>query len=549
MRRGDRYMKYNTSKRAVAVYCGFLICFCFLCARLYRLSEGNRAMSVLGGQYSRRLDVAQRSAFVYDRNMELISHKQDGYVILTDPAELEQNVNLLSLELSDVSGKDSDMLSESLLSGKTLLLNTDDGADISRLTDKKGVYVFPKYTENDGIAVHLFGYKNSDGKGMSGLQKEYTGILSELSGNVSAVYQANAVNAVIPDGGFTVCDKGYTSHDGIVLTIDKELQEFCDSLSGEYADCGAVVICDVKTGEILACSSFPEYNQKRVGDYLSSNRAELVNRVEKTFTPGSVFKLAVAAAALEQSEDNFDFEYTCTGSIEVGGETFRCHKKSGHGVQTLSDAFANSCNTYFIALGRKIGMAQITKTAQSMGLGQPVFADILSSDAANLPDNSVSDEKLLANISFGQGTLLVSPLDMINVTNVCATGFLPTLSTVKGVYSGQTLKQPQKKEPVRVLSEQTVAKMKIMMRKCVTDGTGNGAFIKSVPNGGKTATAQTGQRLSDGSEILHRWFCGAYPADNPKYSVCVLCDGNGRTRISPAEIFKIVNKFLINRKF
>lgn len=542
-------MKYNPSKRAVAVYCGFLMCLCFLCARLYRLSEGNRSLDVLGGQYSRKLDVAQRSAFVYDRNMQLISHKPDGYIILTDPAALEGSVNSLCAQLSDVSDKDADGLSDRLLSGKTLLITADGSADVSELSEKKGMYVFPKYAETDGIAVHLMGYKNSDGIGMSGLQKEYTGILSELSGNVSAVYQANAVNAVMTDGGFTVCDKGYTTRDGVVLTIDKELQEFCDNLGKEYIDCGAVVVCDVKTGEILACSSFPEYDQKRVGDYLNSDRAELVNRVEKTFTPGSVFKLVVAAAALEQSKDNFDFEYTCTGSIEVGGETFRCHKKSGHGAQTLSDAFANSCNTYFVALGRKIGMEQIVKTARNMGLGQPVFADILSSDAANLPDNTDSDEKLLANISFGQGTLLVSPLDMINVTNVCATGFLPTLSAVKGIYSGQMLKQPQKNEPVRVLSDETVAKMKIMMRKCVTDGTGNGAFIKSVPNGGKTATAQTGQRLSDGSEILHRWFCGVYPLEDPKYSVCVLCDGNGRTRISPAEIFKIVNKFLINRKF
>ena len=109
-------MKYNPSKRAVAVYCGFLMCLCFLCARLYRLSEGNRSLDVLGGQYSRKLDVAQRSAFVYDRNMQLISHKPDGYIILTDPAALEGSVNSLCAQLSDVSDKDADGLSDRLLS-------------------------------------------------------------------------------------------------------------------------------------------------------------------------------------------------------------------------------------------------------------------------------------------------------------------------------------------------------------------------------------------------------------------------------------------------
>jgi cell division protein FtsI/penicillin-binding protein 2 len=135
---------------------------------------------------------------------------------------------------------------------------------------------------------------------------------------------------------------------------------------------------------------------------------------------------------------------------------------------------------------------------------------------------------------------------MVNVTNCASTGFVPTLSLIKGTYKNGILHASTKSAPERVLSEKTCECLRSMMKKCVSEGTGQKAHLYGVSSGGKTATAQTGQLDENGREVLHTWFCGIYPCDSPKYSIIIFCDGNGRNKYLPAEIFAIVNKHLIN---
>ena len=541
-------MPPETQKRATLLYCILLGCFAVLTLRLYKLSDGNMSQTVLSGQYTRRLDVVSRDGFVYDRNLKLLSHQKCGFAILVNPAELKDSINSTALELSDVCDDiTAESISETLAKRNPTVLYAENGANADSLKDKDGIYVFERFEENTSTAVHIIGYRDADKKGVCGLKKQYSDILDSLSGSVSASYEANARSGVLNGGGFTVNDELYSSYGGVVLTLDKDLQTFVESLEGTYIDSGAVAVCDVNTGELLAAASFPSYDAKSLASYISSDRGELVNRLTKTFTPGSVFKLIVAAAALEKDNALCNFTYNCTGEIYVADNCFHCHKTTGHGVQNLTDAFANSCNTYFVELGRQIGLDCIVKTAKSMGVGKKVFADFIRSDTALLPDTENASESVLANVSFGQGTLLLSPLDMINVTNVCATGKLAQLKLVRGIYSDGIFRAAKASNIAEsVLKPETVESLKVMMRKCVTDGTGTAAFINGVANAGKTATAQTGQLSSNSTEILHKWFCGIYPLKNPKISVTVLCDGNGRSNVSPAEIFNIVNKFVIN---
>ena len=144
------------------------------------------------------------------------------------------------------------------------------------------------------------------------------------------------------------------------------------------------------------------------------------------------------------------------------------------------------------------GAKAILETAEKMGLGKDVFADFLHAHTAQLFSADKISENLLANISFGQGPLLLSPLDMVNVTNSASTGFLPTLSLIKGTYKNGVLHTSFKAAPKRVLSEKTCECLREMMKKCVSEGTGQKAFLPGVSSGGKTATAQTGQLDENG---------------------------------------------------
>jgi len=533
-------------KRVCAVYFTILLCLSFLAVRLYLLSTGNKSRTVLSGQYTRKLDIAQRSGFIYDSKGELLSHKISHISVTINPSLITKNVSSAAETIANLCSVPLSEIYSYLYEGKVFSLTAPANADLSVVEGIDGIYCYYLYEENYSDAVHLVGYKNSDGTAMSGVLLDYKSSLSALSGRVFARFEANALSRSMDSSLFEIYEDAYTKTDGLVLTIDSKLQRFTDSLGQNIIDMGSVIITDINTGDILALSSYPSYNPENIARSLSSERGELINRATALFTPGSVFKIVVAAAALEQDQNLSDFVCECTGSIEVENNVFRCHNTSGHGKQDLSDAFANSCNTYFIELGQKIGIEAIISTANKLGVGNAVFADTLRASAAKLPNPANCPANLLANISFGQGSLLLSPLDLVNVTNAAGTSYLPTLSVIKGVYKNGVLHETQKSPPIRVLSDSTSEKLRSMMKKCVQEGTGKKAYLDGVSSGGKTATAQTGQKDKNGKEILHTWFCGIYPENMPKYSIIILCDGNGRNNYSPAEIFGIVNKYLVN---
>ena len=535
-----------SQKRISAIYFIIMMSLAFLCVRLYALSQGNDSRTVLTGQYTRRLDIAQRSGFIYDRNLDLLSHRISGVSVTVNPDAVNNNYHDTAKAVSEICNVPVSEVYSLLSQNEVFTLHADKDVPPNKLSAYDGIYINNIYEEFYSVAPHILGYKNSDGKPISGLVKAHETALSAFSGRVYAKYEANAVSKSMNGSLFEIYDEMYTEESGVVTTLDKNLQEFTQSLGESVIDMGAIIITDVNTGEILALSSFPSYDSENIAEYLESDRGELINRACARFTPGSVFKLVVAAAALEKDMSLSDFSYECTGSITTETDTFRCHKQSGHSFQTLSDAFANSCNTYFIELGRKIGADAILETADKMGLGKDVFADFLHADAAQLFPESTFSENLLANVSFGQGPLLLSPLDMVNVTNCASTGLLPTLSLIKGIYKNGILHKTPKTAPERVLSENTCKCLRDMMKKCVSEGTGQKAYLEGVSSGGKTATAQTGQLDKNGNEVLHTWFCGIYPCNSPKYSIIILCDGNGRNTHLPAEIFAIVNKHLIN---
>ncbi len=536
-------------RRVAAIYFTILLCLSFLTVRLYVLSTGNKSRTVLSGQYTRRLDIAERSGFIYDTNGKLISHRISHVSVTVNPALITKNVPSVAEALSEMCTTPLSEIYSQLYEGRVFTLTAPADADLSLVQRKDGIYCYYIYEENFSDAVHLLGYKNSDGTPVSGLLLDCKSSLSALSGRVFARFEANAMSRSLEDSIFEIHDEGYTQNDGLVLTLDSELQKFTDSLGQSIIDMGAVIISDINSGDILALSSYPSYDPQNIAKSLSSDRGELINRACSLFTPGSVFKIIVAAAALEQNQKLTEFVCDCKGSITVGDDVFRCHNTSGHGKQDLSDAFANSCNTYFIELGQKIGIEAIVRTANKMGVGNAVFADTLKANPAKLPESTNCPENLLANISFGQGPLLLSPLDLVNVTNAAGTGYLPTLSVIKGTYKNGVLHRAQKNAPIRVLSDETCEKLRSMMKKCVEEGTGKKAHLPGVSSGGKTATAQTGQKSKNGKEILHTWFCGIYPENKPKYSIIILCDGNGRNNYPPAEIFGIVNKHLVNRGY
>ncbi len=524
-------------RRACIVFCIILLICLVLTIKLYDVAMyGTQAKEVLSGQYTRKVTVAEHNGFIYSSDGKILSHQENGAVAIVNLTSQSDKNNAVAF-LTDYSEISADDIINKI-NKKTPFTVT-----LKKMPEEsvpQGIHIYPLYSENTGaLCRHLLGYRNADGNGCDGVMLKFDSILSQMAGTLSYKYLANAKGLFMNSESFTVENKGYTDKSGIVLTVNKDMQSKVDEICDKYMDMGAVIVGEIETGNILAVSSRPLYDAQNVAESLGLETGNFINRAFSLFTPGSVFKTVTAAAALDFDLLLSEFEYECTGEISVSGKIFKCHKKEGHGVLNLENAYANSCNTYFIKLAETVGFEVVCNMAEKMGLGEDYAIDGFYIKGAKIPSSQKNyPDAYKANVSFGQGDILVSPLDILRVFSVCADGYKRDFSLVKGLRSaeGKMTVSFGNTKPERILSDETVSKLLSMMRKCVTEGTGKPAETKKVVVGGKTATAQTGQ-YKNGEELLHTWFAGVFPIENPKIAIVVLCDGNGKNNINAAKIF------------
>ena len=541
------YPDKKSLRRTGVVFVLLLAASAFFIVRLWELAMyDNTAKTVLSGQYTRSASAARHTGFVYDKAGALLSHAEAGAVALVNPCGRCDKDAAAEFLLHNSRLTPDEILAK--INGTvpfSVTLSTYPGEHAP-----SGVYVYPRYEENNGtLCRHLLGYRGSDGSGKDGIYRRYDSFLSGV-GTLSYRYMADAKGQQMTSEVFSVINNGYTDKSGVVLTVDKHLQELLDAVCDDYIDMGAAVLCDLSDNSVAALASRPLYAADDVASVLDSARGELINRAFSLYTPGSVFKTVVAAAALEEDPSLYDFTCECTGSVTVSGKVFHCHKHSGHGVQNMKEGFANSCNVYFLALAEKTGLDAICAMAQKLGLGEAHSLSGLYIPAAKLPDTANARiPAYVANACIGQGDVMVSPVDLASVYAACVTGFRRDLTLVKGLWEesdSTSLSKGSAPEgkllrfcdtiPVKVLSDATVRRLRDMMCACVRIGTGWQASAAPLSVGGKTATAQTGQ-YKDGKEVLNRFFAGFFPADEPQYVLVILCEGNGDNHAVPAKIF------------
>ncbi len=526
-------------KRVLLIYFLFLCAVLFLTARFYIIADnGSQAIQTLSGQYVRRLDIVNRLGFIFDRNGEYLDVVSEGYITVVDPGDIaDDDVISLSEKLAQNSDRLQSYYYDALITGKPFIVvtNTDITDDYCKS--------FAKYKKSDGVLCHLLGYRNSDGTGITGIMEAYDSFLTEYSsGRVFARYRADARGRRAKGTDMEIFDDRYSERNGIYLTIDLDIQKAAERICSEHLDMGAVVVQDTNTGEIYAMVSAPSYKKENLPEYLDSDRGELLNRCMLGYTPGSVFKTVVSVAALSDKTFDPDAVYECKGYVEIEGRKIKCHNVSGHGPLDLKEAFAQSCNPYFIELGCRLGIEKIVETAQSMGIGQYDSVNLLKCTKGYLPKkNSLS---ILANLSVGQGEVLLSPLQVCSMMSTAATGVYRKPSIVVRTVIGDDIVDYESVAETKIFDDKTSELMKELLISCVEDGTGYRAESYLVTTAGKTATAQSGQ-IKDGKEVIHSWFSGFFPAESPRFTICVLCDGNGVGNAHPSEIFRLITEGII----
>ena len=328
----------------------------------------------------------------------------------------------------------------------------------------------------------------------------------------------------------------------VQLTIDIRLQRQAAQLLGELR--GACVALDPRDGEVLALVSSPGFDPNiflqpdsapKRALLAAANSPMLQRAAGAAFTPGSIFKVVTATAALEQQRVTPLTTIICRGALALGAQAMKCWKQDGHGPEDLQQALAHSCNVYFGQAGLWTGPEALHAWALQYGLGRVTGIELPGEAAGAVPSPSwwgghwyAGDT---AHLAIGQGGLLVTPLQMAVLMATAANGGWVVRPHLVRAVGGVAMASPSARH--LALHPDTLAVINAGLRAVValSDGTGHRAYSPRVRIAGKTGTAQTQIAGSP-----HGWFIGYAPVEDPQLAIVVLIEHGGSGGDRPSDI-------------
>ncbi len=398
------------------------------------------------------------------------------------------------------------------------------------------------------LASDVIGFTVAGNVGNAGIEASYNSILNGTDGreygylDTDSSLERTVKNAV--DGKTIVSTIDITLQSIVekhILAFNEEHKN--EARTGEGSTNTAVIIMNPNTGEILAEASYPNFDLNQPRDltkyYTESDiekmteeqKLEAMNKIWKnycvsdTFEPGSTMKPFTMAAGLENGTLKGGEVYECNGYKVVGGRTIRCNDRDGHGMQTLSDGIANSCNVVLMNIAAAIGPSEFSRYQEIFAFGQKTGIDLPGeAETAGLLYNADNMGPVeLATNSFGQG---------FNVTMTQMVAGFSSLINGGNYYEPHVVKQIrdengnviENKSPVllkKTISEETSEMLRKYMKQTMTTGTGKVAQVEGYSMGGKTGTAEKLPR-GNGNYVLS--YMGFAPAENPKILVYVVID-------------------------
>ena len=504
-------------KRALCVCVALSVAFCGVALRFCAIAMNqSEYTAMLQSSYVKYAGV--RRGDILDVNGERLVNNAEYSAVAVMP-----NSGGGAAKYLDESQKDK------LKSGEAVIAKADSDVDISGCASVK---MYERYAVD--LAAHIIGYSDGTGHGVCGIEQAFDEYL--YGGKVGFRFKRDANGDLLC--GITP-EVVYEDKAGsVTLTIDRRIQQIAQNAAKKYLKSGAVAVIDNTNGEIRAICSLPCFDRNDLQSSLDSNDTPFINRALCAYSSGSVFKLCTGAAALEYGSTG---NHVCVGSEKIGNVVFGCLKR--HGNMTLESAIAYSCNSYFIALGQKVGADSLYRMAKLMGFGaQNTLCGGITDDSGTLNDidDLQRNPAALANFSFGQGQVTTTPLQIASMVQCIANGgkrFVPSL--VKSVVdkNGKATEY-ENGAAVNVMSAKSADVLKNCMIAAVDYGTGKSAKPSSGVCGGKTATAQTGKFDDNGAEYLQAWFAGFIEVRGGSYSIAVMAENGVTGGVSAAPVFR-----------
>lgn len=514
---------------------------------------------------------------IYDRNMQVLAKSTTAWTVyitpngikkISDETERENVKKTIAENLSEILDVEYDTVYKSTeknsyyvivkkkvektIADKVREFLADERYEDLELVKYIGLDETTKrYYPNDSLASVVLGFVGSDDQGLGGIESYYDNELTGVPGRVVAAKNAAGTDMLLTYERVEEATKGSS----LVLTLDTYIQytaeKYLESAIEEFeiAERGAAVVMNVKTGAVLAMAVKGDFNpndpftlsetDQKLVDALQNEEekekleSDLLNRqwrnkaVSDTYEPGSVFKLITAAAALEEDLINENSSFYCNGKSTVAGQNYHCHKRSGHGNQTLAQSISNSCNPAFITIGQLLGTSTFSKYFNAFGFAEKTGIDLPGEAMSTYHSETNMGPVELSSSSFGQ-TFNVTPVQLLSAVSACVNGgylVQPHLLEKMLDEDGKIVESGNTGYKRQVVSETTSETMRKLMLYVAENGAKN-SLVPGYDIGAKTGTSQkVSQIQATGDSYLYIGSCiTVAPADDPEIAVLVMLD-------------------------
>ena len=557
--------------------------FALLAAAFFRTQVLRHSQYVLESEQNRLREVPLPAprGIIYDRHREIIAENLPGYTV----SLLSPSVDSLRAALVRLTGTiqlSSDQMDVAIrryrrAPNRPAVILADASFDIVSVLEEHRVefpgliiQASPKRYYPDGPAVASFvgytgeiteselnsknfrGYKAGQQVGKGGLERQYESRLRGLEG--TRFVEVDARGRVVREAGARQ-DLTPKRADPLYTNIDLDLQRFIVALFGDSLR-GGIVALDPRTGGVLSLYSAPTYDPNRFtggipAEYWrqlnSDERRPLYNKVlQGRYEPGSTFKLATAALALQQGLVTLDdrMPVPCTGGFQFGNRYFKCWEHKGHGSLTLREAIAVSCDVYFYQLGLKLGLSRIIdggvglRFREKTGIDLPEESSPLYPYAVDYYNKRYGPRKwsnaVILNLAIGQGENSQTVINMAHFYSALATDGLA--STPSLIQRTAPPRDSLVKLPIETLRALRVAMQGVLS----AGGSAASAAIEGVKIAGKTGSAQNSQDTKND----HAWFVGMAPAEEPRIVVAIMLEFGGHGKRAARIATKIIEHYL-----
>ena len=534
-----------------------VVTFVMLFTKLYhwQITEHEELQSIAVRQQTLRTTVDASRGTIYDRNGTILAMSASAETIFLSPKEIlenEQDQELIANGLAEILDMDAEDILKKMEKTNSQYEELKKKAD-DELADKvrefinendlRGIFLrptskrsYPKGT----LASQVIGFANDNG-GAMGLEATYNDVLTGESGMVVTARDRDGRAVLYQYDQYFDAENGCDLQTTLDTTIQYYLEKGVQELEARFGTGkGATgIVMDVNTGAVLAMASLPTYDLNDpsaiYNDFLTAgmteeeiieNATDLRNKqwrskaINDTYEPGSTFKTLTLAMALEENVVDMNTGFYCGGNMTVEGQKIWCSKRTGHGQQDLTTAFANSCNPAFMNIGLRIGNAKFYQYMKDFGLMEKTGIDT-TGEASGFANKEIEYSTLaLACYAFGQN-FNVTPIALLAAQCACVNGgYLYTPYLVEQItdQDGNVVSRHDATPIRQVISEETSALVREIMEREVTNGTGKNGQVAGYRIGGKTGTAD-----KVGGNVIVSFVCFA-PADDPQVMMLLTLD-------------------------